>query len=212
MSVGAARGVVPVFRRCARDPVPRAHLVLRRAARRGPPRQPPRRFILALERHRPVQAPRQVHHRLCVPLPCLAMRMTSLYLTHAGLRGVAVFLNKFDLLEKKLASGTKVNKYLPSFADRENNAPTLARCEFCSSSRLSSGSTQSLTYRCSCSRRPPQEVPRSASRILTAYRKAVLRLRHDSYREYPVVLGAYRVLMMSLRAGYQRHGLDAHLR
>ena len=42
--------------------------------------------------------------------------------------GGAVFLNKYDLLEKKLASGTKVNKYLPSFADRENNAATLARC------------------------------------------------------------------------------------
>ncbi len=40
----------------------------------------------------------------------------------------AVFLNKFDLLEKKLAGGTKVNRYLPSFADRENNGLTLARC------------------------------------------------------------------------------------
>ena len=41
----------------------------------------------------------------------------------------AVFLNKFDLLEKKLAAGVKVNRYLPSYADRENSAPVLARCE-----------------------------------------------------------------------------------
>lgn len=39
-----------------------------------------------------------------------------------------MFLNKYDLLEKKLEGGTRVNKYLPSFADRENDAATLARC------------------------------------------------------------------------------------
>ena len=39
-----------------------------------------------------------------------------------------MFLNKYDLLEAKLASGVKVNKYLPSFGERENSAPVLARC------------------------------------------------------------------------------------
>ncbi|PIL26881.1 hypothetical protein GSI_11061 [Ganoderma sinense ZZ0214-1] len=40
---------------------------------------------------------------------------------------IVLFLNKHDLLEKKLAAGARVNKYLPSFGDRENNAATLAR-------------------------------------------------------------------------------------
>ncbi|KAI0699036.1 G-alpha-domain-containing protein [Cerioporus squamosus] len=40
---------------------------------------------------------------------------------------IVLFLNKFDLLEAKLASGAKVNKYLPSFGERENSAPTVAR-------------------------------------------------------------------------------------
>ncbi|KAI1784642.1 G-alpha-domain-containing protein [Ganoderma leucocontextum] len=40
---------------------------------------------------------------------------------------IVLFLNKFDLLEKKLANGARVNKYLPSFAERENTALTLAR-------------------------------------------------------------------------------------
>ena len=38
-----------------------------------------------------------------------------------------LFLNKYDLLEKKLAAGVKVNRYLPSFAERENSAPVLAK-------------------------------------------------------------------------------------
>ena len=41
-----------------------------------------------------------------------------------------MFLNKFDLLEKKLAAGLKINKYLPSFGERENAASVLARCAF----------------------------------------------------------------------------------
>ena len=40
-----------------------------------------------------------------------------------------VFLNKFDLLVEKLSMGVKINKYLPSFAERENSAPVLARCK-----------------------------------------------------------------------------------
>ncbi|CDO76678.1 hypothetical protein BN946_scf184305.g10 [Trametes cinnabarina] len=40
---------------------------------------------------------------------------------------IVLFLNKYDLLEKKLRSGVKVKKYLPSFGDRENSAPVLAQ-------------------------------------------------------------------------------------
>ncbi|KAI0324728.1 G-alpha-domain-containing protein [Cubamyces sp. BRFM 1775] len=39
---------------------------------------------------------------------------------------IVLFLNKYDLLEKKLRSGIQVRKYLPSFGDRENSAPVLA--------------------------------------------------------------------------------------
>ncbi|KAI9061527.1 G-alpha-domain-containing protein [Trametes sanguinea] len=40
---------------------------------------------------------------------------------------IVLFLNKYDLLEKKLRSGVPVKKYLPSFGDRENSAPVLAQ-------------------------------------------------------------------------------------
>ncbi|KAH9930402.1 G-alpha-domain-containing protein [Epithele typhae] len=40
---------------------------------------------------------------------------------------IILFLNKFDLLEKKINAGVKVNKYLPSFGERENDAQVLAR-------------------------------------------------------------------------------------
>jgi len=38
-----------------------------------------------------------------------------------------LFLNKYDLLAKKLKSGVKIAKYLSSFGDRENSAPVLAK-------------------------------------------------------------------------------------
>ncbi|OCH86407.1 P-loop containing nucleoside triphosphate hydrolase protein [Obba rivulosa] len=38
-----------------------------------------------------------------------------------------LFLNKYDLLERKLQSGIQVKKYLPSFGERENSAPVLAK-------------------------------------------------------------------------------------
>ncbi|RPD53456.1 G-alpha-domain-containing protein [Lentinus tigrinus ALCF2SS1-7] len=43
---------------------------------------------------------------------------------------IVLFLNKYDLLEVKLANGVKVNRYLPSFGERENTAPVLARYLF----------------------------------------------------------------------------------
>ena len=39
-----------------------------------------------------------------------------------------LFLNKCDLLEKKLGKGVMVNKYIPSFGDRSNDAPTVIKC------------------------------------------------------------------------------------
>ncbi|KAI0824950.1 G-alpha-domain-containing protein [Trametes gibbosa] len=40
---------------------------------------------------------------------------------------LVLFLNKYDLLEKKLASGVQVRKYLPSYGVRENIARVFAR-------------------------------------------------------------------------------------
>ena len=39
-----------------------------------------------------------------------------------------VFLNKCDLLEKKLQSGIKVKKYIPRYGDRENTKDTFGKC------------------------------------------------------------------------------------
>ena len=66
---------------------------------------------------------------VCASLSLVSLPLSSLYRTRARTRGAAVFLNKSDLLEKKPTSGTKVNKYFPSFADHSNNAPPLARCK-----------------------------------------------------------------------------------
>ena len=41
-----------------------------------------------------------------------------------------LFLNKVDLLERKLSSGVKVKEYLPSYGDRPNDLSTVVRCEF----------------------------------------------------------------------------------
>ena len=47
------------------------------------------------------------------------------------LTGILVqFLNKCDLLQKKLARGVRVYDYVPSFGDRPNDAPTTAKCAF----------------------------------------------------------------------------------
>jgi G-protein alpha subunit len=39
-----------------------------------------------------------------------------------------LFLNKCDLLEKKLAKGVMVNKHIPSFGERNNDAVTFIKC------------------------------------------------------------------------------------
>ena len=44
------------------------------------------------------------------------------------LRHPLVFLNKCDLLEKKLKSGVRVNKYIPRYGDRENKMSVFAKC------------------------------------------------------------------------------------
>jgi hypothetical protein len=40
-----------------------------------------------------------------------------------------LFLNKCDLLRRKLKRGIKVNKYLPSFGDRPNEVITVVKCK-----------------------------------------------------------------------------------
>lgn len=39
-------------------------------------------------------------------------------------------MNKCDLLEKKLKAGIKVNRYMTSYADRENDLATFSACKF----------------------------------------------------------------------------------
>ena len=40
-----------------------------------------------------------------------------------------LFLNKCDLLRRKLKRGVKVNQYLPSFGDRPNEVMTVIKCK-----------------------------------------------------------------------------------
>ena len=40
-----------------------------------------------------------------------------------------LFLNKCDLLKRKLKRGIKVNKYLPSFGDQPNELTTVVKCK-----------------------------------------------------------------------------------
>lgn len=42
---------------------------------------------------------------------------------------IILFLNKCDLLEKKLRAGIKVRAHVPSFGDRKNDVDTVKRCE-----------------------------------------------------------------------------------
>ena len=39
-----------------------------------------------------------------------------------------IFLNKRDLLEKKIAAGIQINRYLPSYADRPNETKAIIKC------------------------------------------------------------------------------------
>jgi len=41
-----------------------------------------------------------------------------------------LFLNKIDLLDRKLRSGMKINAYLPSYGERSNDTGNVVRCEF----------------------------------------------------------------------------------
>lgn len=43
-----------------------------------------------------------------------------------------LFLNKCDLLEKKLLDGVKFARYVPTFGDRTNDVATVSRCVFTS--------------------------------------------------------------------------------
>lgn len=41
-----------------------------------------------------------------------------------------LFLNKCDLLKRKLRSGVMVKKYLPSYGERANDTNTVVKCRF----------------------------------------------------------------------------------
>jgi hypothetical protein len=41
-----------------------------------------------------------------------------------------IFLNKIDLLQKKIESGIMVNRYLPSYADRPNETMSVVKCAY----------------------------------------------------------------------------------
>ena len=42
-----------------------------------------------------------------------------------------MFLNKCDLLEKKIGRGVSVKKHLPSYGERPNETGAVIKCKFC---------------------------------------------------------------------------------
>jgi hypothetical protein len=46
-----------------------------------------------------------------------------------------LFLNKCDILERKLARGVSLKRYIPTYGDRKNDMPTASKCSFISFSR-----------------------------------------------------------------------------
>lgn len=47
-----------------------------------------------------------------------------------------LFLNKCDLLRRKLKRGVRVNQYLPSYGDRPNEVNPVIKCKLCYPPRL----------------------------------------------------------------------------
>lgn len=47
-----------------------------------------------------------------------------------GKTQLVLFLNKCDLLEKKLRSGVALKKYMPSYGERANDKAAVTECEF----------------------------------------------------------------------------------
>ena len=43
-----------------------------------------------------------------------------------------LFLNKCDILERKLARGVSLKRHIPSYGDRKNDLPTASKCVFVS--------------------------------------------------------------------------------
>ncbi|KAH8111812.1 G-protein alpha subunit-domain-containing protein [Phellopilus nigrolimitatus] len=97
----SAAGAGAVLRRHQRDHLPRADLRVRREARGGPLREPPRGLVPPLEGH------------VC------ERRLAKTQLV--------LFLNKCDLLGKKLATGAQMRDYVPSFGDRSSTSGTVAK-------------------------------------------------------------------------------------
>lgn len=44
---------------------------------------------------------------------------------------LVLFLNKCDILDKKLKSGVRLSKYVRSFQDRSNDSETVQKCSYC---------------------------------------------------------------------------------
>lgn len=43
---------------------------------------------------------------------------------------LVIFLNKCDILEKKLNAGVRVSKYVRSYGDRPNDLDTVSKCQY----------------------------------------------------------------------------------
>jgi guanine nucleotide-binding protein alpha-1 subunit len=49
-------------------------------------------------------------------------------ISHSAFR--SVFMNKCDILQRKIESGIKVNKYMTSYGSRENSVEVFSKCAF----------------------------------------------------------------------------------
>ena len=123
-----AASLAPLLRRRRIDPLPRAHILLRRTPRRRPTRQPPQRLVRTLEVHRREQVVAERDCDTYVSFLCSTLRGEMVCADDVVECVYEVFMNKADLLEKKLKSGVKVNKYIPRYGERENTIAVFSRC------------------------------------------------------------------------------------
>lgn len=66
---------------------------------------------------------------------------------------LVLFLNKCDLLERKLDAGVRLAKYVKSYGDRSNDLETASKCA-CSAPSLALRFCQTLTSLSGCQTRP----------------------------------------------------------
>ena len=82
-----------------------------------------------------IEAPLQGRIPSCLQLPVIfAFAVTSRTDESVPCPALQVqlilFLNKCDILERKLARGIPINQYIASYGDRANDMPTASRCTF----------------------------------------------------------------------------------